>query len=98
MSKHAYDYGEDCVTKLTVNKLVQRAGLSDIDVEILFLRFTLGWNYVDIAVLIGQKYYGKGKDDTPLWDRSIRHRVERSIRKLRAAAQELAVEGIDGVE
>lgn len=85
MSSHPFDYGNDCVTKVTTERMIVAAGLSKMETEILYLRMAHDWQYDEIAKYIGKTYYGR-TDDNPLWEGSIRYKMEKSLEKLRKVA------------
>jgi hypothetical protein len=77
------DYGNYEVAKVTIDRLFAEADLSDLDREILILRFGLGWRFHDIAAHVGQKYLGR-TEENPLWEGAIRGRCKRSLAYLQA--------------
>lgn len=94
MSKHAWEYGDDEVARATLERLIQRANLSEIDTEILLLRYGSGLLYEDIAKLIGEKYFGRTAEN-PLWERSIRYRLNKAVLSLRQLADVRDLNGED---
>jgi hypothetical protein len=69
-------YGEDILSLVTVDEILKRAGLSDMDIEIFILRFGLEWFFYDIGIHVGIKYKGK-----ELSEGAIRYRCKK-IRRI----------------
>src|SRR5690606_32306735 len=76
------EYGEDHINSITVERLFERIELSELDRQIVWLKFGLDWTFKEIADEIGRKFLGR-TEDNPLWEGSVRHRLKRILFEIR---------------
>jgi hypothetical protein len=74
-SRDIFDYGEQEIARVTSEAIFDKAGLTPEQREIYFLRFGCDWEMSDIAVYIGEKYYGRTKESA-LWEGTIRYKIK----------------------
>jgi phage host-nuclease inhibitor protein Gam len=77
------EYGSSEVNKATLESLYAKAQLTDMEREILYLKFVLGWTYSQVADEIGNKYLGKTMM-IPV-EGTMRYRLRKILVKIREA-------------
>lgn len=73
--------GDAELSRVTLEKIFERASLSEMDRELLHLRFVESWYLEEIGEYIGNKYEGK-----PLVEGTIRYRIGKLLEDLRNLA------------
>lgn len=82
MGDHPYTYGEEQVAKVSLEKMFNAVGLSEVDIEILYLRYGHGWLIKDIAEHISIHRLGR-EPNKPVWDGTIRYRIRKALKAIR---------------
>lgn len=77
MIENPQEYGSAQISKATLEKIFNVCSVTDMEKEILLLRFGFNWYIEDIAIHIGEKYRNKAYSEG-----TIRYKINRALGKL----------------